>query len=98
MSGNGIFPEGALALGKALCEKRYLEVLALRKNDIGIEGLTELENVLKSSKTIRELDLGCNAIGDEGVRLVTTALKSKQKQQLQSLNSEQEDLLGKMIV
>jgi len=63
-----------------------LEVLALRKNDIGIDGLHELESVLRSSKTIRELDLGCNAIGDEGVRIVTDALKNKQKQQLCSLN------------
>jgi len=62
-----------------LREKRYLEVLALRKNDIGLEGLSELESVLQSSKTIRELDLGCNAIGDEGVRIVTSALKNKQK-------------------
>ena len=42
LSGNGIFPEGALALGRALREKRYLEVLALKKNDIGFEGLSEL--------------------------------------------------------
>ena len=61
-------------------------MLALKKNDIGIEGLTELESVLQSSKTIRELDLGCNNIGDEGVRIVTSALKNKQKQQLHSLN------------
>jgi len=56
-----------------------LEVLALKKNDIGFDGLHELESVLQSSKTIRELDLGCNAIGDEGVRIVTSALKNKQK-------------------
>ena len=42
LSGNGIFPEGALALGRALREKRYLEVLALKKNDIGFDGLSEL--------------------------------------------------------
>ena len=35
-----------LALGKALKGKRYLEVLALKKNDIGLSGLHELEDVL----------------------------------------------------
>ena len=55
-------------------------MLALKKNDIGIDGLYELESVLQSSKTIRELDLGCNNIGDEGVRIVTSALKNKAKQ------------------
>ena len=60
MSSNGIFPDGAHALGKALKEKRHLEVLALRKNDITFDGLSELENVLQNSKTIRELDLSGN--------------------------------------
>lgn len=60
LSSNGIFPDGALALGKALKGKRYLEVLALKKNDIGLAGLHELEDVLQNSKTIRELDLAGN--------------------------------------
>ena len=67
-------------------------MLALRKNDIGIDGLSELESVLQSSKTIRELDLGCNGIGDEGVRIVTSALKGKAKQQLSSLNLSENNI------
>lgn len=33
---NGIFAEGAIALGEALKDKKYLEVLVLKKNDINI--------------------------------------------------------------
>jgi len=73
-------------LGKALKDKRYLEVLALKRNDIGINGIRDLESVLVNSKTIRELDLAGNQIGDEGAQIVTDALKSKQKQQLTLLN------------
>jgi len=60
LNSNGIFPSGACALGKALKDKRYLEVLALKRNDIGITGIRELESALQLSKTIRELDLSGN--------------------------------------
>jgi hypothetical protein len=33
---NGIFTEGAIALGEALKDKKYLEVFVLKKNEIGI--------------------------------------------------------------
>lgn len=73
-------------MGRALREKRHLEVLALKKNDISFDGLSELQNVLQNSKTIRELDLSGNHIGDEGVKIVTQALMNKQKQNLHSLS------------
>lgn len=63
---NGIFSEGAIALGEALKDKRYLEVLVLKKNDIHIAGIRALKDVLNSSKSIKELNLAGNGIGDEG--------------------------------
>ena len=35
LSMNGIFAEGAIALGGALKDKKYVEVFVLKKNDIG---------------------------------------------------------------
>ena len=39
LANNGIFPDGANAVGQALADKKYLEVLNLRRNDIGIQGV-----------------------------------------------------------
>ena len=75
---NGIFAEGAIALGEALKDKKYLEVLVLKKNDITVAGIRALKDVLNMSKTIKELNLAGNGIGDEGAAIVTDALKSKQ--------------------
>ena len=36
---NGIFAEGAIALGLALKDKKYLEVFNLKKNEIGLQGI-----------------------------------------------------------
>lgn len=74
---NGIFSEGAVSLGEALKDKKYLEVLVLKKNDINISGIRALKDVLNSSKTIKELNLAGNSIGDEGAAIVVEALKSK---------------------
>ena len=68
---NGIFADGAIALGDALKDKKYLEVLVLKKNDINITGLRALKDVLFNSKTIKELNLSSNAIGDEGASAST---------------------------
>jgi Ran GTPase-activating protein (RanGAP) involved in mRNA processing and transport len=43
LANNGIFPDGAAAIGKALADKKYLEVLNLRRNDIGTDGIEHLE-------------------------------------------------------
>jgi len=74
---NGIFAEGAVALGEALKDKKYLEVLVLKKNDINIQGIRALKEVLNLSKTIKELNLASNAIGDEGASIVCDALINK---------------------
>jgi|TARA_B100000780_G_C20993779_1_gene397470 hypothetical protein len=36
LSNNGIFAEGAIALGAALKDKKYLEVFNMKKNEIGL--------------------------------------------------------------
>ena len=77
---NGIFAEGAVALGEALKDKKYLEVLVLKKNEINIAGIRALKDVLNLSKTIKELNLSGNNIGDEGAQIVTEALLNKQNQ------------------
>lgn len=74
---NGIFAEGAIALGEALKDKKYLEVLVLKKNDINIQGIRALKEVLNLSKTIKELNLASNGIGDEGASIVCDALINK---------------------
>ena len=33
---NGIFAEGAVAIGQSLKDKKYLEVFSLKKNEIGL--------------------------------------------------------------
>lgn len=43
---NGIFAEGAIALGQALKDKKYVEVLNLKKNDIGVHGVESIEDCL----------------------------------------------------
>ena len=63
---NGIFSEGAIALGEARKDKKYWEVFVLKKNDIGGQGIRSLKEVLNQSKTIKELNLSGNNIGDEG--------------------------------
>lgn len=63
---NGIFADGAVALGEALKDKKYLEVLVLKKNEINVTGIRALKEVLNLSKTIKELNLSGNNIGDEG--------------------------------
>ena len=74
---NGIFSEGAMALGEALKDKKYLEVLVLKKNDINIAGIRALKEVLNLSKTIKELNLAGNNICDEGAAIVAEALINK---------------------
>ena len=85
MANNGIFPDGAKEIGIALANKKYLEVLNLRRNDIGVEGMKELEKALVVSR-IKELDLAGNKILDEGVRIVVRALIDKPKLMINSLN------------
>jgi hypothetical protein len=36
LNNNGIFAEGAIALGEALKDKKYLEVFNLKRNEIGL--------------------------------------------------------------
>jgi len=57
-----VFPDGAAALGKALQDKKYLEVLCLKRNDIGLSGIKELQAALTNSKTVRILDFAGNNI------------------------------------
>jgi Ran GTPase-activating protein (RanGAP) involved in mRNA processing and transport len=85
LANNGIFPDGAKEIGIALANKKYLEVLNLRRNDIGKEGISELEKCLLASR-IKELDLSGNKIGDEGCRIVVKSLIDKPKLMITSLN------------
>ena len=86
LSNNGIFAEGAIALGAALKDKKYLEVFNMKKNEIGLQGIKALEDCLSLSKTIKELNLSGNNIGDEGVAIVIKALSNKKKQSLHVLS------------
>jgi len=83
LNGNGIFAEGAVAIGASLKDKKYLEVFNLKKNEIGLQGIKTLEDCLSLSKTIKELNLTGNNIGDEGLEIVLKALANKKKQSLQ---------------
>ena len=85
MNSNGIYPDGATTLGYALKDKKCLEVLCLKRNDIGIVGLKELSSVIESSKPLRVLDLTGNKLGDEGVSMVFKALEGKAVNNLQAL-------------
>lgn len=42
LANNGIFPDGAVAIAQALADKKYLEVINLKRNDIGLQGVQEL--------------------------------------------------------
>ena len=86
LQSNGIFAEGAVALGQSLKDKKYLEVFNLKKNEIGIPGIKALEDCLTSSKTIKELNLSGNNIGDEGSAIVIKALSNKKRQSLHVLS------------
>ena len=77
LSNNGIFAEGAVALGQSLKDKKYLEVFNLKKNEMGLAGIKALEECLTNSKTLKELNLSGNNIGDEGLSLVVRALKAR---------------------
>jgi Ran GTPase-activating protein (RanGAP) involved in mRNA processing and transport len=83
---NGIFVDGAISIGEALKDKKYLEVIVLKRNEIGIHGMRSLKEVLYLSKTIKELNLAGNKIGDEGCIMVCDALMQKQNQSLTYLN------------
>ena len=61
-------------------DKKYLEVLVLKKNEIKVEGIRALKECLNLSKTIKELNLAGNNIEDEGVQIVCDALMNKQNQ------------------
>ena len=39
LANNGIFPDGAIAVAQALADKKYLEVINLKRNDIGLQGV-----------------------------------------------------------
>jgi len=51
LANNGIFPDGAKEIGIALANKKYLEVLNLRRNDIGKEGIAEPAHGVRCSLT-----------------------------------------------
>jgi hypothetical protein len=55
-------------------------VLCLKRNDIGLSGIKELQAALTNSKTVRILDFAGNNIQDEGVKIIVSALSNKQKQ------------------
>jgi Ran GTPase-activating protein (RanGAP) involved in mRNA processing and transport len=71
---NGVFAEGAVAIGGSLKDKKYLEVFNFKKNEIGLQGMKALEEVLTLSKTVKELNLSGNNIGDEGVGIIIKAM------------------------
>jgi Ran GTPase-activating protein (RanGAP) involved in mRNA processing and transport len=56
-----------------------LEVLNLKKNDIGTQGIKSMEECLGLSKNLKELNLSNNDIGDEGVKLVLDSLQNPNK-------------------
>ena len=60
-------------------------MLCLKRNDIGLTGIKELQAALTNTKTIRILDVAGNNITDEGVKIIVTALSNKQKQQLHTI-------------
>lgn len=83
---NGIFSEGAVALGESLRDKKYLEVFNVKKNEIGLQGIKAMEDCLNLSRAIKELILSGNNIGDEGLEIVIKALTSKKRQSLHTLS------------
>ena len=54
-------------------------MLCLKRNDIGLSGVKELQAALTNSKTVRILDFAGNHIADEGVKIIVQALCNKQK-------------------
>lgn len=62
--------KGAVAIGEALEDKKYLEVLIMKQNEIYAEGIVALQNVLMNSRNLKELNLSSNGIGDEGAQLL----------------------------
>ena len=92
---NGIFGEGAVAIGQSLKDKKYLEVFNLKKNEIGLQGIKSLEDCFALSKTIKELNLTGNNIGDEGVSIVIRALSNKKKQSLHVLSMSDNKITSK---
>ena len=66
-SSNGMGDPGALALAMSLSQLPLMEVLSLRENRIGNEGVAALADACASHTKLDTLDLGLNnAIGDEG--------------------------------
>jgi len=49
----------------------------LKRNDIGLTGVKELQAVLQNSKTVRILDLAGNNITDSGVQIIVESLAEK---------------------
>lgn len=53
LSDNRIPPSGAVALGRAICENKVLEVLNLDHNELGDEGIISIANALTVNTTLR---------------------------------------------
>jgi Ran GTPase-activating protein (RanGAP) involved in mRNA processing and transport len=62
--------KGAVAIGEALEDKKYLEVLIMKQNEIDAEGVLALQTVLQNSKNLKEINLSGNNIGDEGTQIL----------------------------
>ena len=63
------------AIAKALKENRTLKTLALRGNNIGVEGARAIADTLNENKELVNLRLGANNIGHEGMKMIAVNLR-----------------------
>lgn len=75
MCRNGIGPEGAIAIAKALGLNQTLILLDMSANSIGPEGGTAMAKTLEVKSALRHVNLRSNRLGketEERLRLVCT--------------------------
>ena len=64
---NELMTPGAKCIAQGICRNTSLEVLTIKGNVIGDQGLIMIAQSLKESKmTLRELDVSLNEIGPHG--------------------------------
>jgi hypothetical protein len=74
LSDNGVFAEGARALGIALRRNRSLASLTLASCGLGVAGGRSIAAALRHNRALRVLDLNGNRLTDEGAAAIAEAL------------------------
>jgi len=74
MSDNGVFAEGARALGIALRRNRSLASLTLASCGLGLAGARSIAGALRHNRALRVLDLNGNRLTDAGAAAVAEAV------------------------